>query len=156
MSGACGKCTLCCTLMKVAMDPPKPERQPCLHCSEAGGCAIYAQRPTPCAEFKCVWLGTQDVPGIRMPAQLRPDRTGIVLEVNAAATLIAHCETADAWQREPMASWLRRMALRGNVMIETGDAALLLAFDGSTERLRRVGVHPETNCRLYVREAADA
>lgn len=151
MSGACGNCTLCCTLMRVAMDPPKPERVACRHCADAG-CAIYVLRPKPCAEFQCLWLGSQDMPG-RLSSFMRPDRTGIVLEINSAANIIAHCAWPDAWKREPMLTWLKGAAARTTVMLELGGETLLLAPDGTTERLIRVGVDKNSNERLYVRQS---
>lgn len=154
MSGACGNCTLCCTVMKVTMaDRVKPERTPCDHCTSAG-CAIYDNRPEPCQVFKCVWLGSQDWQDVRLPSTLRPDRTGIVIEVNSAGFLIAHCARPSAWRREPMRDWLVRMAGRTRVLIEAGETVLLLQPSGATERLVRVGVDLDTNETLYVRAEA--
>lgn len=152
MSGACGSCTLCCTLMRVAMEPPKPERETCAHCS-AGGCAIYDQRPEGCSGFQCLWLGSQRVTQLALPAAMRPDRTGVVIDLNAAGTVIAHCERPASWKREPMRAWLLKHARRTNVILEVPGGAELLSADGSTEALARVGVDPGTNNRLYVRES---
>lgn len=153
MSG-CGNCTLCCTVMKVtAPDFVKPAHTPCANCS-ARGCAIYAARPESCATFQCWWLGSQRVAEFSMPTAMRPDRTGIVLDLNSAGYVIAHCARPGAWKREPMHEWLLAAARRTRVLLELGDRTLLLAADGSTERLVTIGVDPVTNERLYVREVA--
>src|ERR1700744_5053490 len=55
----CGNCTLCCKTMGVhdeAAGFHKPEGQWCTHCNPKKGCGIYANRPTPCQEFECLWL----------------------------------------------------------------------------------------------------
>ncbi len=150
----CGTCTLCCTLMKVTMEPPKPARERCGHCAVLG-CGIYADRPEPCRTFECMWLASHRAPDFTMPDEMRPDRCGIVIDMNSVGTIIAHCEQADSWKREPMASLLRRYASRTLVMLELPTGSATLAADGSTEDLIRVGVDPITNNRLYIR-ASDA
>jgi Fe-S-cluster containining protein len=149
MSGACGSCTLCCTVMKVAMEPPKPARSPCQFCTK-GGCSIYDERPDPCRDFACLWLASQDQPLARLISALRPDRTGVVLEVNSKSYVIAHCHYPAAWRREPMITFLKGVAARTRVLIEpSGEEVLLLDPDGSTRPLNFIGLHPETNERLY-------
>lgn len=150
----CGACTLCCTVMKVTMPAEvKPAHQTCRHCSEKG-CAIYAVRPEICAVFQCFWLGSQSVPGWALDPALRPDRCGVVVDMNSAGTIIAHCHRPASWKREPIHAWLLAMAARTNVMLELGGATALLRADGSTVALTCIGVDPTTNNRLYVHEAA--
>lgn len=155
----CGSCTLCCSVMKVtAADFVKPAHAPCAHCT-SGGCAIYADRPESCASFQCWWLGSQrtrersDIAHLAMPSAMRPDRTGVVLDLNSAGYVIAHCARPAAWRRKPMHPWLLAAAKRTRVLLELGRETLLLNADGSTERLVSIGVDKATNERLYVREA---
>lgn len=154
MSGACGSCTLCCTVIKVEFPglPDKPAGTRCgLLCGQ--GCSIYPDRPEGCRVFKCFWLGSQERQGReKMPSHLRPDRTGIVLEVNTKGNLVANCETPSAWRREPMHSLMRRWVREGTtVMIKAGGEASLLRADGELEPLVHIGVDPDTNENLYSR-----
>jgi Fe-S-cluster containining protein len=80
----CGKCTECCSLLEVANLPgklsTKPKDTPCLF-AKKGKCNIYASRPQPCREFKCLWLhGLLD-------ENHRPDKTKIVVYPGYAANL---------------------------------------------------------------------
>lgn len=152
-ASACGACTLCCTLMRVVeLDPPKPEHTPCAHC-DGRGCAIYDRRPDQCQGFSCMWLGSQRVPALRLPAAMRPDRCGVVIDLNEAGTVIAHCARRESWKREPMRSWLLHHARRTTVILEPPGRAEILNADGSTDPLVKVGVDPTSNNRVYVREA---
>tara|TARA_R110000744_G_scaffold184845_1_gene304261 strand:+ start:1716 stop:2141 length:426 start_codon:yes stop_codon:yes gene_type:complete len=66
----CGECTLCCTAMAV----PELDKANGIKCEhECGNCGIYAERPTSCASFECLWLQ-----GVG-PIAMRPDKTGAVL-----------------------------------------------------------------------------
>lgn len=157
MAGSCGACTLCCTLMRVEMAPvPKPAGERCTFCVD-GGCAIYQARPDPCLGFECVWLCSQRWPDRAMPAHERPDRTGIVIEVNSKGCAIAHCETPEAWARPAARKRLLIFAKSTQVTIEHGD--------GRVSLLEVDGLHPEgvlrplkylstapNNERLYVRD----
>lgn len=93
--------------------------------------------------------------GHALPVAMRPDRSGVVLDLNETGTIIAHCEQPQSWKREPMRSWLLQYARRTTVILETPASHLLLAKTGRTEDLIQVGVDPQTNNRLYVR-ASDA
>lgn len=146
----CGACTLCCTVMRVAMEPPKPEYEACRHCTGAG-CAIYEARPEPCRGFQCLWLASQMAQHLSMPAALRPDRCGVAIDVNAVGTVMAHCAHPASWRREPIRSWLLGYAARTSMVLELPTGAELLQADGTTERLVKVGVHASGN-RLYALE----
>lgn len=151
---ACGSCTLCCTLKKVEFpDHTKPEFVRCEFACK--GCAIYEQRPQPCRDYECLWLQSQArAPAERMPNQMRPDRSGVILEGNSKGTIVATCATPAAWKREPMRSKLLNWRGRGaTVLIKNRDGASLLRFDGTTEDLEQFGVDPETNENLYRRKA---
>ncbi|MBB6191160.1 hypothetical protein FHS51_001382 [Sphingobium wenxiniae] len=152
---SCGSCTLCCTVMKVTMPSSvKPAHTACEHCTLAG-CSIYADRPDVCAEFQCLWLATQQAPQFAMPSSFRPDRCGVLIDLNAAGTVLAHCAFPSSWKRQPIHGWLLGMAQRGhNVLLHSAHADLLLKADGSTQPLRCIGVDPVTKNRVYVPEAA--
>ena len=135
--------------MRVEMVPPKAARSTCEHCS-SGGCSIYNARLDACSGFQCLWLASQKIASLALPADMRPDRSGIVIDLNAAGTVIVHCEHAGSWTREPMRTWLLDKAARRNVILELSYGAELLSADGNTDRLERVGVHESGN-RLYVR-----
>lgn len=146
---ACGTCTLCCTVMKVDMEPPKPEHQPCAHCTQAG-CSIYQHRPEPCQVFECLWLGTQSRSELpTLASTLRPDRCGVVMEVNSASYIVAHCHYPQAWRRKAIRDFLTSMTKRTRVLIENSGGVALLNPDGTTRLLRFVGVDSGTNERLY-------
>lgn len=146
---ACGSCTLCCTVIRVSeLDKPAGTR-----CAHAGrGCAIYEARPHGCQVFQCLWLASQGRPEA-LPAYLRPDRTGVVLEVNTKQNVIANCETPAAWKREPMRSRLIGWAKRTRVLIKHGEDAFSLRPDGELEPLEKFAVDPVTNENLYRRVA---
>lgn len=152
---SCGSCTLCCTVMKVTMpEYVKPAHETCSQCSTKG-CGIYADRPEVCATFQCLWLATQQAPAFALPRTMRPDRCGVMIDLNSAGTILAHCEFPASWKAEPMRSWLLAMTRRGlNVMLDSRDGVQLLQNDGSTCRLRYVGIDPATHNRVYVPEAA--
>lgn len=150
-TNACGGCTACCTIMRVEMVPPKPARCQCEHVIRHG-CAIYYTRPDPCRDWKCGWLIAQTRPAGKLPSAFRPDRSGVVLEINSAGNLVAHCAKPHSWKLEPMRSWLIGRAAHVRVILETGDGVQLLNADGTVEALRYVGLNTETNEREYRRE----
>lgn len=68
----CGSCTACCDgwLKIVIRGVEVSPNHPCPY-SQAGNCAIYAERPEdPCRKFVCGWLA----PGSPFPEDFRPDR----------------------------------------------------------------------------------
>ncbi|HEX7943404.1 MAG TPA: YkgJ family cysteine cluster protein [Phenylobacterium sp.] len=99
---------MCCKVIRI-VELEKPAGVWCRHASPGHGCTIYADRPTPCQVFRCVWLDQPET-----PEALKPDRTKVVLASNDTK-LIAHCDPADptAWRREPMYSFLKRQAWPG-------------------------------------------
>lgn len=143
--------------MKVDMEPAKPARTPCPHECRAG-CGIYADRPEPCRVFQCGWLAAQDwEPEARLPRAMRPDLSGVVLEVNSVGYIVAHSDRLGSWRRQPMHRWLLAMARRTRVLIELGgDRVELLDGSGSTHPLDFVGIDPESNERLYRRRGKAA
>jgi hypothetical protein len=73
MTRRCGQCTLCCKLVPVS-EIDQPANQRCVHQRSFKGCAIYANRPTTCRLWSCVWLTGDD------PALSRPDLVHYVID----------------------------------------------------------------------------
>ncbi len=77
---ACGTCRECCVVLAVP-EIEKPKHQACVHLNVIQeskiGCTCYETRPKPCREFRCLWLEAEQV-----PADLRPDRCGVIFSVN--------------------------------------------------------------------------
>lgn len=75
---SCGDCIACCVVPVI--DTPelkKPEGVVCPNCT-GQGCAIYNRRPSVCREFNCGWKRIAS-----MPAETRPDRSGIMITVES-------------------------------------------------------------------------
>ncbi len=68
----CGACTVCCRALAVA-ELSKSAGTACSHVAR-DGCMIYAERPSSCRAFSCLWLL-----GLGKPSA-RPDRSGVLLE----------------------------------------------------------------------------
>ena len=134
-------------------EPHKPIYTPCRHECK-GGCSIYDLRPKACRDFMCLWLATQQFGSNRMPKNLRPDRVGVVLEVNSHNTDIAHCRTGEEWRKEPIISELRHYLLKDlTVLVGHHESYNLLRIDGTTEELVKVGEDPLTHEVQYARKA---
>lgn len=152
MSGGCGPCTLCCTVIGVEFAPrPEPRKEPhekCRHC-KGGGCAIYDDRPDACRGFKCAWLFTQRH-STPLPRELRPDQTKCVIELNSAGHFIVHPKYPSVWRKEPIYSYLVSKVRGGVVIINMpDDSAHLLLLDGSTKPMQRIGTN-DRNERSYL------
>lgn len=94
----CEGCTACCTTHPVK-ELPKEGGNPCNHCWENEGCAIYERRPASCRAFRCAWLEglgrDEDAPRL----------TGIVADykpIRMVATLILF-EASPGALRKPYA-----------------------------------------------------
>jgi len=113
---SCGSCTMCCKTMGVA--DLLPERKLpgkwCEHCDKGVGCRVYADRPTTCREFECVWLqgGAADV----LTDDMRPDKIAVVFQpTNDGKGLVAHCNPDQplAWMKPKPLATLRACAKAG-------------------------------------------
>ena len=73
----CGDCSECCRLLKVELeDYQKPSGLWCKYCTQPG-CGIWGTvKQGTCREFDCGWLQNENI-----PENLKPNRSGIVLEV---------------------------------------------------------------------------
>lgn len=132
MARSCGTCTLCCKVLRVAT-LHKPPGQWCQHCATGQGCTIYAERPSECAAFSCVWLSTPALGDEWLPAKCK-----IVLVYDERLNhLVAHVETANAAvlnkspYRERLRDWMLAALPRGGrVYFAIGGHMSLLLPDG--------------------------
>ena len=102
---ACGGCSVCCTVKPI--NTPELVKAPgvaCQHCLASGGCGVYDTRFPVCREYRCAWkiLGW-------IPEQLRPDRSGVLIDIvesevpghELEATLLAFRDPND-FERHPI------------------------------------------------------
>lgn len=106
---ACNGCTACCTLLGVKdLHPAKPRGIACKHLDGNAnkttdpvgqpGCGIYEKRPDSCKFFACCWK----IELYNMPLELRPDMSGIVVQVETESdcpAIVVYCTQTDAWRR---------------------------------------------------------
>ena len=161
LSRGCGSCRLCCTVMGVDMKPvsdqQKPVYTPCRYeCKK--GCSIYENKPTSCSSFECLWLFTQKLDDeVRLPKELRPDRTGVVIEVNTHGCFIAHCKTGPEWKRNPMRKFLLGVCRRGTtVLVGHHETYFILNPDGTTEELVKIGTDKSGEVQYVKKRELDA
>lgn len=69
----CGDCAACCFVMGVK-EIGKPVMSKCQHQAKKG-CSIYAERPTPCRVYSCLW---REGFGLR---EHRPDKLGVIFDL---------------------------------------------------------------------------
>lgn len=101
---SCDGCTLCCTLLEVH-ELRKPVRTVCVHCTDTG-CGRYETRPQSCRTFECAWLVSQRT-SRPLPAELRPDRSGVVLGQYDDGRPVAFVDpTRHDWRQGPMGRFL--------------------------------------------------
>jgi hypothetical protein len=74
----CGPCTACCRVLEIeALD--KPAGTLCAH-NTGASCGIYRERPDACARWHCLWRRIA-----ALPADLRPDRSGVMFSLDSRA-----------------------------------------------------------------------
>lgn len=138
----------------MAVDFPthrKPERETCAHCVKHG-CGIYAERPDPCVGFQCAWLVSQGMGyGAAMPSNARPDRSGVVIEINSKGNAILHCRSPGDWEGGTIKPIVAKLARKTTVLIEHPDGMRHIDADMQVTPLRKVGTAPNGE-NLYVRE----
>lgn len=79
MTRTCGECTVCCTVMSVKdTDFDKREYTPCAKLC-AAGCSIYANKPSACTSYSCLWLIDN---GDTLRDEERPDKSGLLFEMS--------------------------------------------------------------------------
>lgn len=113
----CGDCTLCCKVMAIE-ELAKPASHWCLHCKPGRGCTIYADRPTECESFNCIWL-VNDL----LDEQWKPNKSKLVLTTSEDGIEI-RCDPGfpDAWRKEPYHSQICAWAVSG----ETNDVTVVV------------------------------
>lgn len=123
---ACGECRACCTVLGIP-EIQKPAGQPCPH-ECPGGCSIYASRPKPCQDYECLWRQ-----GL-MGDEMRPDRSGIVVDAPASRILFVREVWPEASQAPQVQEHMRRWVISGFGVLVYKHAGgyRLLARDKST------------------------
>jgi hypothetical protein len=111
----CGKCSLCCKLLKVP-DLDKEQGVWCKHCAPgAGGCTVYETRPPVCRDYACMWLTMPQIGD-----EWRPLDSGMIMDLGMhfeqnLAILRVHVDesVAGRWREEPYYSQIKKMATIG-------------------------------------------
>jgi hypothetical protein len=142
---ACGDCTLCCKVMAIE-ELDKPAGAWCGHCEPGMGCRVYAQRPTECRTFDCLWLLDP-----RLGEHWKPSVSRLVLTTSEDGIEI-RCDPdrPDAWRRPPYRGEIERLAMSGEqhdvtvLVISGADMTLItpgrefhLGVVGADERIVR-------------------
>ena len=138
---SCGDCQACCSLLGVKGLPTypnsyKPPRQRCEHqCTT--GCAIYEDRPAPCAEFSCHWrLGL-----IAGDERRRPDRFGVMFTATddrgRGQLLVATEVTPGSLEQGAALHTLQRWTQRDVLIVRRGEHTETF---GPDELLRQVRI----------------
>jgi hypothetical protein len=126
---SCEDCTLCCKVM--AIDQlEKPAGSWCQNCSPGRGCKIYAERPTECQTFNCLWLSDE-----RLGVHWKPNKSKIVLTTSDDGLEI-RCDPGfpDAWRKEPFRSQIGKWAEAGElndvtILVVVGERMALVTRD---------------------------
>ncbi len=102
---SCGTCTLCCRLPDIDLFD-KPANVWCRHCIEGKGCSIYADRPSVCRDFLCLWM-TDEALG----EAWEPSRSHMMIyRQGPQITVLVDPDHPDIWRREPYHTQLRAWA----------------------------------------------
>jgi hypothetical protein len=129
---ACGNCTLCCKLISIDTEEiTKPANKWCEHCEIGKGCGIYAERPTACRTWSCMWLTNPLVADYWFPAKSKmvlfwapmssPIPPHNTLEVHVDPSFVGR------WREEPWFSDIRRTAKLG---LDTGKGLTCIVVGG--------------------------
>ena len=102
----CGECTLCCKVMAIE-ELAKAAGSWCPHCKPGIGCRIYADRPTECQTFNCLWLIDD-----RLDHRWKPIKSKLVLTTSQDGIEI-RCDPGfpGAWRKEPFRSEIHSWAV---------------------------------------------
>jgi hypothetical protein len=107
---ACGTCTLCCKVMRIAaLD--KPAGEWCGHCTVGAGCSIHGRHPAECAGFHCAYLTSP-----ALSEAWRPARSKLVVASEFGGMRLGiHVDPArpSAWREEPYYSQIKQWARGG-------------------------------------------
>nr|WP_228747882.1 hypothetical protein [Bradyrhizobium sp. BR 10289] len=141
----------------------KPAGSWCGHCKPGGGCAIYAERPTECEDFACLWLASD-----LLDEGWKPSRSKLVVTTSDDGVEI-RCDpgSPNAWRKQPYADDIRAWAVEGEhndmtVLVIVGRRMILVTpereFDlgivGPDERIVREMEGTKVVGARLVRESA--
>jgi len=101
---SCGTCTLCCRLPEIDLFD-KPADVWCTNCTGTG-CSIYADRPSVCRDFLCLWMTSETLGDEWAPLRSKM----MVYEQGQQITVLVDPDHPDIWKSEPYASQLRAWA----------------------------------------------
>jgi hypothetical protein len=139
MAGDCGSCTACCRVYAIP-DLNKPAGPWCQHCAIGKGCKIYEERPTLCADFKCLWLQSRERedPREHLADELRPDRCKVVFSPTTNENIMAAITMPGAplaWRKEPVRKLIGKMVAGGmHVVVGAPATTRKTMVDKSGER----------------------
>jgi uncharacterized protein len=113
---ACGPCTLCCRLPDIDHFD-KPADEWCRHCIAGYGCTIYADRPSVCRDFLCLWRTEGD-----LGPEWEPSRSHVMIyRQGSQITVLADPDQPDHWRHPPympqFRQWASKAALAGGYVI---------------------------------------
>lgn len=99
---SCGTCTLCCRLPDIDLFD-KPANAWCRHCIEGKGCSIYADRPSVCRDFLCLWMTDEALGEVWEPSRSHM----MIYRQGPQITVLVDPDHPDIWRREPYHAQLR-------------------------------------------------
>lgn len=123
---SCGSCTMCCQVL-VIEDLKKDAGILCSNCTLSAGCKIYESRPQVCRDYLCEWMMDRT-----MPPQLRPDRTGAILQEDPDSEefqAVVDPTTPMAWRHPLVFKLLLAKAKEGKVVVAKSGAKTWRIFD---------------------------
>ena len=113
---SCGTCTLCCRLPDIDLFD-KPANVWCRHCVAGKGCSIYADRPSVCRDFLCLWMTDAGFAEIWEPSRSHM----MVYRQGPQITVLVDPDHPDIWRREPyhaqLRDWAREAEATGGYVI---------------------------------------
>lgn len=113
---SCGTCTLCCRLPDIDLFD-KPANVWCSHCVAEKGCSIYADRPSVCRDFLCLWMTDEGLAEAWEPSRSHM----MVYRQGPQVTVLVDPDHPDIWRREPyhaqLRAWAEEAAPRGGYVI---------------------------------------
>ena len=121
----CGACDLCCTAMSVA-ELKKPAGMRCVHLQGSPGtsCSIYADRPYVCAEFACMWRGSDTL----LSDGYYPAKCGFVIALSSGVsdrpvilTVHPNPDFPDSWKQPRHRETFRKLAQTFNAIVVVGE-----------------------------------
>jgi hypothetical protein len=144
----CGNCDACCTVLNIGPPLDKPAGTRCVHLN-GHGCGVYANRPAPCAQFRCGWhLGHGKNAD-------RPDKVGVMLHAVPVAdgTVLAEAGIRIGIQAYELREGALERPGRGVDLIRDLATALSVTILHTDGRRRLVGP-PEVIERIQAALAA--